>query len=107
MLAQAMFAQVMLAQSTFAKVVVKGVLLAALTSLVVSLPLESASAARRGYAPAGACRVSHHRVVANGGNCMVGCNALGWCANMLCTNGQLTQLPLPCHSPEACPAARC
>jgi hypothetical protein len=98
----------MLAQSTFAKVVAKGVLLAALTSLVVSLPLESASAAQRRYAAApGACRISHHRVVANGGNCMVGCNALGWCANMVCTNGQLTQLPLPCHSPEACPAARC
>jgi hypothetical protein len=96
------------AQSTFAKVVAKGVLLAALTSLVVSLPLESASAAKRRYAAApGACRVSHHRMVANGGNCAVGCNALGWCANMLCTNGQLTQLPLLCHSPEACPATRC
>jgi len=97
------------AQSTVAKITAKGVLLAALASTIVALPFESASAAKRHYtvAASGACRVSHHRLVANGGNCMVGCNALGWCANMVCTNGQLSQLPLPCHSPEACPATHC
>jgi hypothetical protein len=91
--------------------IARSVLIAMLASLVVSIPVEIAStdtawAAKR-QPPAGACRVSHRRLVANGANCMSSCNSLNWCANMVCNNGSLVQLPLPCHSPEACPAARC
>jgi hypothetical protein len=91
--------------------ITKSVLVAILASLIVSIPIEIAStdaawAAKR-QPPDGACRISHRRVLANSNHCMTSCTSLNWCANMVCNNGQLTQLPLPCHSPEACPATRC
>ncbi len=97
----------MSAPATFIKVVAKAALLAALSAMVVSAAMDQASAARRRSIPPGACLVSHRHVVANSATCMTSCNTLGWCTNMVCNNGKLTQLPLPCHSPEACPALRC
>ena len=89
------------------RVIAKAALIAVLSSLVVSVAAETASAARRKPLPPGACLLSHRRVLPNSGNCMANCNSLGWCMNMVCMNGTLSQLPLPCHSPEACPAVRC
>jgi hypothetical protein len=87
--------------------VARGMLLTVLAALVVVTGTEIAAAAKRKAPPAGACAISHRRLVANGATCVAACNTLGWCANMACTNGQLSQLPLPCHSPEACPATKC
>jgi hypothetical protein len=95
----------MLARLVARRVIAKAVLIAALSSLAVAVPVEIAFAKRK--LPPGACLSEHHRVVANSSTCMTNCNSAGWCTNMVCTNGQLSALPFPCHSPEACPAARC
>jgi len=87
------------------KVIAKAVVVTVLSSLIVSVPIEIAWAAKK--LPPGACISQHRRVVVNGGACQTNCNTLGWCVNMTCFNGSLAQLPLPCHSPEACPATRC
>jgi hypothetical protein len=46
-------------------------------------------------------------VVASGSTCMFNCNSLGWCNSKLCSNGQLSALPLLCHSPGNCATIRC
>jgi hypothetical protein len=86
--------------------IAKGALMTALLSIVVSIPLESALAAKRRL-PDGACLVSRRQVVASGSTCMFNCNSLGWCNSKLCSNGQLSALPLLCHSPGNCATIRC
>ena len=97
----------MLARLIATRVIAKAVLITVLSSLVVSIPAEMAWAAKRKPIPPGSCLISHRHVVANSGACMANCNSLGWCMNMVCMNGQLSLLPLPCHRPEACPAIAC
>jgi len=97
----------MRARGTTAGVVARGMLLTMLAGLIVVAATEIAAAAKRKPPPAGACGISHRRVLANGAHCIAACNTLNWCSNMTCTNGRLSQLPLPCHSPEACPATKC
>jgi hypothetical protein len=95
----------MLTRLIATRVIARAVLVTVLSSLIVSIPIEIAWAAKK--LPPGACITQHRRVVINGGACQTNCNSANWCVNMACFNGSLAQLPLPCHSPEACPAVRC
>jgi hypothetical protein len=95
----------MRAKPTATRTIAKVAALTALALTITSVAGDFAWAKRR--LPPGACVTPHRRVVANNSNCATNCNALGWCVNLACVNGNLTPLPLPCHSPEACPARAC